>query len=143
MITTLSQLIAQAESNNRASAVRFEPAFKPSELAIQKCMKANNCNHSTAAVICAMSFGKYQMMGENIYGGWGFGDPIAVFMNVDAYQDAGFAWYVNTRDINYTLSDMVNNQLTRETFGKKYNGNGPVYAVYLMQVFKDTNHADA
>ena len=137
MISTLSQLVMQSESNNNRAAVRFEPAFKPSDLAVQRCAKINQCNLATARVLCAMSFGAYQMMGENIYNLLGYGCTISEYLNSDAIQDASFIAHNDAKGIgDITLYDVLTNVDKRFLFARKYNGNGQAYGDWLLTNYR-------
>lgn len=137
MITTLSQLVMMAESNGFRGAMRFEPAFKPSDLAVQIAAKVNRCNLATARVICATSWGAYQMMGENIYGLCGFQCSISEYLNADNIQDASFIIHNEKKGIGeITLSDVLNVATLRAQFAARYNGNAAAYGAWLLTTYE-------
>lgn len=139
MITTLSQLIAFAESTNNPAAVRFEPAFKPSQLAINRCMVANKCTPQTAAVICATSYGKYQILGEELYRRLILQAPISLYAADPVSQDNSFDHFTQQKGIAYALADILNNQADRDNFAHLYNGNAAAYGPYLLKTYATFN----
>ena len=68
----LLDCVAKVESAGRLGALRFEPTvFQGDPRWIQgqlsKIMRANTCNEATALMIASTSWGKFQMLGANIY----------------------------------------------------------------------------
>lgn len=76
----LAQVSAWVESTDRADAVRFEPGVYakvcdatlgvPYVRAVQNAMAAHHCSLDTARVICASSYGLYQIMAYHLYSDW-------------------------------------------------------------------------
>jgi hypothetical protein len=135
MITSLSQLIAMAESSNNIHASRFEPAFTPSDLAVSRCVAANKCTAATAKVICATSYGKYQILGEELYRREIITTPIFVYANDEAAQDNSFNVFIAQKHIVYTLQQILTIQADRDNFAHLYNGNAAAYGPYLLRVY--------
>lgn len=137
MITTLSQLIAQAESSCEQYAIRFEPAFVPSALAIQRCATANRCTQATARIICATSWGFYQIMGEELYRREIVVHPIGEWLASANAQALGFLVFTQEKNIAFSLDAILHDENKRLDFATHYNGNGPVYSKYLMEVYAE------
>ena len=138
MITTLSQLAAQVESGNNPGALRFEPAFRPSAEAIINCKKANACSNATALVLCAMSFGKYQIMGENLWGYLGTQYCVADYLAIPLLQDRTYADFVARKGIAFSLDEILHDPAKRLQYARLYNGPGnPVaYGDRMLSEYK-------
>lgn len=134
MITTLSQLVAQIESGNCAWAIRIEPGFKPSQLAIDNCIKAHKpayMNRATAEMICRSSWGTYQIMGENLYTICKVNTPVAHFMASDVLQLKAFWSHNVAKKIDFTLDEIKRDESKRLLFARRYNGSA-TYAAKLQ-----------
>lgn len=139
MNITLSQLVARVESNNCPQAVRHEPGFGKyvTATAIGNCIAAFKVqgaymNKNTAREICKMSFGLYQIMGENLYTVCNIGMTVFDFvMNEDA-QLVAFQKYCFSRKILYSLDEILHDKTKRENFALRYNGSR-AYAETIMQ----------
>lgn len=138
MITTLSQLAAQVESGNNPGALRFEPAFRPSAEAIINCKKANACSNATALVLCAMSFGKYQIMGENLWGLLGYTVDAAHYLNNEDLQDSSYWNFCQRKGIGFSLIEVLHDPAKRLQYARLYNGPGnPVaYGDRMLSEYK-------
>ena len=137
MITTLFQLVAQVESNNQSNAVRFEPGWVPSATGVAACIKAYSpayMNQTTAKTLCAMSWGKVQIMGSNLYD---LGLSVALFDYVksDALQEQFFNKFCVSRKIAYTLAEVLDDGVKLRDFARKYNGAATVYGDKLIQAY--------
>ncbi|MEM1724369.1 MAG: hypothetical protein QXS69_02675 [Candidatus Aenigmatarchaeota archaeon] len=97
MIDKIMKIIAYVESNNNPHAIRFERKIlaslegskyrrKPAKI-ITKIQDINKCSIDTARVIYSSSFGKYQIMGFNIYGFLDYQFDIATFLCTEEHQD--------------------------------------------------------
>src|SRR5574337_403618 len=69
---SLAEVIARVESNDDSRALRFEPGVFSNSLAarheiLERIMLANACNRNTARMIYATSWGRFQIMGFNLY----------------------------------------------------------------------------
>jgi hypothetical protein len=136
-VTTLAQLIALVESANHPFAVRYEPDYKPQPHHICAMMELAGCNYSTAAVLCAMSWGLYQIMGDMLIA-LGLACSPFVYMNQPAMQDDFFAKYVAADHLTLTLADVLADPSKRTVFARLYNGPGdvPAYAARMIAVAK-------
>lgn len=133
----LSELIAWTESDNNPNAVRFEPAHVPSESHIAAMATGANCSHDTARVLCAMSWGLYQIMGDELISMGFSGNPIA-FCADPALQLQYFDRYLRLDHLsNLSLDEVVHDQDKRELFAHMYNGPGNIkgYSARLVAVY--------
>lgn len=142
MSTTLSQLVAQVESGNCPQAVRHEPGFGKyvTSAAIGNCIatfkkKGAYMNRATAIEICKMSFGLYQIMGENLYSVCDIGMTVFDFVQDEDAQLQAFNRYCFSRRIVYSLEEILTNKTKREHFALRYNGSR-AYAQTLMNAAK-------
>lgn len=122
---TLARLIGFIESNNNPRALRFEPGIYRGLLdtrILHDIAMLNKCNQDTARVIYSMSFGEYQMMGFNIYNGSLFDSDIATFLTSNDLQLHVFADFVHNKNIDYSVDELANSQISRLMFANVYNG---------------------
>lgn len=131
-ISTTAQLIARIESNNNAHAMRYEPAFRIDELTLTKARKYQKVTHATAGIILKTSWGKYQMMGYNIYF-LGYQSDIIDFCTNMSHQDKMFQEFLEYHNINYTLEELKTDETKRNHFAKVYNGSLS-YADKILEV---------
>lgn len=131
--STLAQLIALAESDNNQYATRFEPSFRPNMLNVNRLLTLAKINKTTATILCSMSFGFYQIMGDELMSMGLQCSPIE-YCATSALQDDFFNRYCSINRCAYTLDEIVNDETKRLDFAHKYNGPGNVqaYADRLM-----------
>ena len=140
MITTISQLIAQTESAGNKWAIRFEPGFHPSTLNVKRCIDCAapaTMSFATAETLCASSWSLYQIMGENVYDLGYRGNFLDYFVDEQKQLDI-FNRYLQSRQIDYDLETVLNDQLKRENFARKYNGSA-AYADRLLAIYHRVN----
>lgn len=148
MITTLSQLIAQVETGNNPWAMRYEPAFTVEASAISSAVKAihPDCSFWTARVILCTSWGKYQIMGENLYAQGLTGWP-GEFLADDAHQDMAFLAYVQQNKINLGIDALFHSgdDANIELFARRWNGPGNIdaYVARMKQVYAESANGPA
>ena len=140
MILTTSQLIAQVESGDLPGALRFEPGFKKylTGKSITRCIQAHKpayMNGTTASTLLCFSYGRYQIMGENIYA-LGYSGTLIDFICSDALQLEFFNKYVESRKIDYSLQRIIADKSARENFARRYNGS-VLYAETMMQHIRE------
>jgi hypothetical protein len=135
--TTLAQLIALVESGGDQFAVRFEPEYTPAAHHIVTMMELAGCNYNTAKVLCAISWGEFQIMGDELVGLGLAVSPFA-YMNNVAMQNDFFNRYILADHLSLTLQDVLTNPSKRATFARLYNGPGNVdaYAQRIEAVAK-------
>lgn len=135
MITDISQLVAQAESSGRISAIRHEPAYRPDERAFKLAKIYHpGLSRTTYAMLLASSWGLYQIMGDNLFL---LGLKVSL---LDYWKDADmqavfFHKYCASRNIAFTLEEILTDLDRRRLFARKYNGSYE-YAIRLMQVYE-------
>lgn len=130
MIKTTADLIAQVESNGNPYACRFEPAYTPRQWPAMA--RLANCSESTAKVLCAMSFGLYQIMGDNLIALGVTVSPLAYCADTNL-QLATFNKFLDRNRINFSLDGLISYSINRETFSRAYNGPGNV-AAYSQRI---------
>jgi len=137
MITTLAQLIAQAESSNNAQALRFEPNYSANDANILAIKILHKCNNSTASTLASMSWGLYQIMGDNL-AKMGLSVSLIDYLNSPDIQDDYFLRYCVLNGINYSLSEIQSDRQKLLNFATRYNGPGSpeTYADYLLGFLK-------
>lgn len=138
-IQTLANLIAHVESSNDQFAVRFEPAHHPKPEFVEKLAKQCELSWNTAEVLCCMSFGLYQIMGDELISLGLNASPI-FYCSSAPTQDFYFQKYLNANNINYSLEDVINDQAKRLHFATIYNGPGNPqgYAARMMEVYNQS-----
>jgi hypothetical protein len=136
----LADVIAYVESRGDSFALRFEPAtytalttgaMTPEHADIVSAIATiHNCSVPTAQVIYSSSWGRFQIMGFNLYG-----PTIQLKTTVFAYcaddiaQIAAFDALVTSMGLGGETAPMLaTDPQARIAFGAKYNGNGPAYA---------------
>jgi hypothetical protein len=129
---TLEWIIADIESGDNPYAMRFEPGiyarmqisarYNPM---IERAKQTNICSRETAKIICATSWGRFQIMGFNLYDvGLNLGASVGEFMAEVAprSQAAYFLEFCVGRGIYFTLQQLRENQASVLRFAKVYNG---------------------
>lgn len=135
----LSDVVAMVESSNNPLAIRYEPDFNPSLDAIRKAKEfatGGYIDFYTAQMICRTSWGKYQIMGDNLYGLLGMSYNIHFFLGDTFSQrqffDAFLKKRVGIEDVDF--STLTQSQLVK--FGNIYNGNGIAYSEALEKTYR-------
>lgn len=137
MITTLSDFIAQVETNDQMHAIRFEPGFAKyvTEASIRACISYASpsvMSRATAMVLLQTSWGRHQIMGENLYA-LGFKGRLFDYLRDIIWQEFFFSEYCKSRKIDYSLEEVLRNLNCRERFAIKYNGSRD-YMLRIRQV---------
>lgn len=138
-MSTIADVIAIVESSNNQKAIRFEPLTYNNNVnkvnnIITIIQNANKCSLGTARMIYCSSFGKYQIMGFNLYNpaSCALGINIVDYLNSSSLQDSTFYSFLKSAHLDpniYTPQAMANNPNLQVQFGNVYNGNGTAYAV--------------
>lgn len=126
-ITTLSDLISQVESNGNPLAVRFEPAHNPAAHFVLQMQSLCSCSYDTAKTLCAMSWGEFQIMGDELIALGLSVSPLA-YVQDRAMQEEFFQRYVCADHLSLTLQDVLTDPAKRSLFARLYNGPGNVDA---------------
>lgn len=136
-ILNLEMLVAWNESNNNPFAVRFEPAFNVDSHLVYRMMQCAKCNFTTAKILCAMSWGRFQIMGSQLVQ---LGLDVSPYHFVwdDVMQSDYFHRYMLADHLTLTLADVLNDPTKRALFARLYNGPGNIegYSERLMQTAK-------
>lgn len=127
---TLEDIISDIESAGNRFAMRFEPHVYERtqtstryEAAVNLAKARNKCSRSTACVIVSMSWGKFQIMGFNLYDPDGLNYPNSVgeYMSSDMDQAATFRTFCQARNIYFSPGDLLDEALALR-FARVYNG---------------------
>lgn len=137
MISTLSDLIAQVESTGNPWAVRFEPAHNPAASFVSRMAAVARCSTDTARVLCASSWGLFQIMGDELMALGLNMSPIQYCASAQT-QQATLPRFLAEKGLSaVTLDAVINDTPTRLNFATKYNGPGnvQVYSQRLLDVY--------
>jgi hypothetical protein len=137
MIASLPLLISKVESADNPSALRFEPAvfdrIRNSEwtIVLESIVRFNRCTRDTARVVYSCSWGRYQIMGLNVYGACEVQSPIAEFLANGDLQDAALHNFLARIECDQiTPADLLQDEAKRTKFITRYNGPGNVEAYW-------------
>jgi len=112
-IKKFPELIAFVESGYDPHALRFEEYFyrilKSHDEDINKVAEINVCSKNTARMICATSWGLYQLLGYNIYINLGYDDRIFNFLKDLTLQLEYFKNFVKRIAVNESYDTFVGN----------------------------------
>jgi hypothetical protein len=131
---TIEQVIAAIESGNNMFSMRFEVqtyyGSNPKQTGMPLLLKigqANHCNIQTAKMIAATSWGKFQIMGFELYAApLSFNYSVGAFMANSEMQNNVFNSYLLINGINFTVDDLRVDADKRAKFAERYNGPGNV-----------------
>lgn len=131
---SLADLVAYIESRGSNSAIRFEPDTynkftngapipKEASVILARIRTANNCSIHTAAMIYSSSWGKFQLMGFNVYADVDYSRPVGEFLCCQTDQNARFAAFLKRNGLfNYNPAMLAQDQAQRSHFAMAYNG---------------------
>ena len=137
MLIMLSEVVAQLESSNNLLSMRYEPAWTPQhDQSAASYATGGWIDEVTAAMICKTSWGKYQIMGDNLYGELGYDGTIVDFLNSPLRQLRYFQAFLRTIGFSDTEFSLMT-EAEKVAFGAAYNGNGPVYAQALYKAYAE------
>jgi len=95
---TLCKVIALTESNDNPYALRFEHAYyqklKKRHYSEDLVRQYNQCSKDTAYMIMGTSWGKFQILGVNLYNPLGFRNSIVSYLNDTVTQVRSFKDFV-------------------------------------------------
>ena len=135
MTILLSDVVAQVESGGCLDAIRYEPTYTPSENAVNNAIKyASGCwiSATTAKMLCMTSWGKYQIMGSNLYGVMSYQKTLVNFLRSTYDQYAIFNEFIAKGGFtDQPINGMDSAELNR--FALYYNGS-IIYAASLKAV---------
>lgn len=124
---TLDQVIGWIESRNDNCALRFEPRIYATTryadaAVLSRISRYNHCSPATAKMLNACSFGRFQIMGFNLYSA-----PMLLACEIGQYfsdpdlQRKMFYEFVAEKCIDYPTSDLLST-VKRTHFAQVYNG---------------------
>lgn len=130
MTDTLARVIATVESGPFPYAVRFEPSLweHPARMpaaSFRAAQIANRCSAATAQMICATSWGLFQIMGFNLYGSLKLPIAIGPYLFDTEQQFNAFKRFVTLNGFDPDNFDFSDDGLI-ERFARSYNGPGDV-----------------
>jgi len=140
MIETISQLAALVESNNVPFALRFEPNYGARWVTPEierRCIVGHSpayMNRTTANNLCSISWGRYQCMGGLLYE-MGYKGNLPDFAASTTLQDAWFEKTLQYKGIDYSLSEILTDEVKRRRYAKRYNGDELGYAQKLLDTY--------
>ena len=133
----LARVIAQVESSGQICAVRFEPSVyadcPQSSGIVSKIARLNFCDIQTARVIYSTSYGLYQIMGFNLYGGLGYENPILQFWENAGEQEKMFTQFLNDNEIDFTWKALKDSPDLLRHFAATYNGDAGAYSASMLR----------
>lgn len=147
----LSDVVAEVESGGLLHAVRFEPELydrllrrvdEPAVAAVfRTCRRCHGwpgwVSTQTVAVILSCSWGRYQILGWNLYAHMLYKGPVWAYLLDQDAQYRSFEGFIGT----FGMTDVEFGRLDDEAlmrFARYYNGPGNVrgYAARLRAAFK-------
>lgn len=134
----LSDCVAHIESAGDPLAMRFEPGWHASPVGILKAAQHATggwIDQATAANICACSYGRFQIMGDNLFGVLNFQGTLAAYLTSDVLQHNSFNSFISHIGFkDAPFSSFTPAQLT--SFARSYNGS-VVYATSLKLAYHE------
>jgi N-acetylmuramidase len=136
MTATLADAVAMVESSGNPHAIRFEPSLYAAQIAsptpteyqpaIDRIQAIHQCSHETAVMMAMTSWGRYQLMGFNLYSpdGFAYGRDVAVFLESDRDQLDAFGWFIGANHIDWAAEQMLVDPTLIVRFAIAYNGPG-------------------
>ena len=141
MIILLSDVVAHAESAGNRNAVRFEPVVfrkQKASFTLAHFITGTALSGDTARALGACSWGKFQIMGYNIYGVCGYQKTLAEYLVSDTDQLNTFIKFIAPRN-NILFEKMLSNVADLNEFSRHYNGS-VAYAETLKQSYQFLNN---
>jgi hypothetical protein len=141
---SLEAIIADIESAGNNFAMRFEPGvYARTQIQtrygnmIDAAKLRNRCSRETAKIICSVSWGRFQIMGFNLYDQLGLNYPFSVgqFMSDADAQAQLFRQFCEARKIYYSVLELQSNPAAVTRFAKIYNGS----TAYADKIFPRLN----
>lgn len=104
----LHKIISLVESGNNQYAMRFEENIflkfsRHTYSLIKTVAEINQCSLDTSRVILACSWGKYQILGINLYTICKLKNPVLQFVCNETLQDEAFNKFIIHKKVNATL----------------------------------------
>ncbi len=132
----LSDCVAQVESANNPLAMRYELDYIPtfnSILLTQKFATNGYMDTITARIIASTSWGKYQIMGANLYAGLKYEDTLFSYLSDAGVQLVTFQDFI--KHLGFTDGPFaMMGEASLLKFARLYNGS-EVYAESLKHAY--------
>lgn len=129
---TLAELIAQVESDNNPDALRHDSQYLPDPTGLILAEKFNRCDANTAALLCRISWGLYQLEGDTLYLHQWEG-TLAEYLASPSEQLRMFNRFLSAHAINYSCSELLEDAEKRASFAHHYNGAIVAYGAQLLR----------
>ena len=139
----LAAVIAQVETRTRDHSLRFEPTLyarwsegpltAEQRRVLGRIMAVHDCVYAAACMIACTSWGRYQLLGENIYSVCQCNADIFVFVTQPGVQLLCFQRFLAARGIAFSIEEILMDRTKREQFIARYNGPGDI-DVYWAQM---------
>lgn len=131
----LAEVSALVESSHRADAVRFEPLVHlhivsptdgvPYAAAVRNCALAHGCDVATAQVICASSFGLFQIMAYHLFSDWcPWSKSVFDFVSNTDAQTVVYLELLKHMKLPQTFAEVFASAESLNNFALHYNGPG-------------------
>ena len=126
----LAAIIAQVESNDNPQTLRYEPglmaqwaAMNPVRSAILTSISGlHDCSHDTAHMIACTSWGRYQILGENLYERGLVNVTVFAYVADPKLERLAFDAFLIRKEIGFALQDIIDDETKRAKFIAAYNG---------------------
>ncbi len=132
----LSDCVAQVESANNPLAMRYEPDYTPTLNSVQLVQKyaANGyMDNITARMIASTSWGKFQIMGANLYAVLKYEDTLFSYLSDAGVQLVTFQDFI--KHLGFTDGPFaMMGEASLLKFARLYNGS-EVYAESLKHAY--------
>jgi len=132
----LSDVVAQVESSDCPGAIRYEPGYQPSPLGVGQAARYASgswMDNATARIIAKTSFGRFQIMGDNLYNAMQYTGTIWDFVAWPAKQLEIFNLFIQRGKFkDAPFAGLVKSEL--DAFALYYNGSR-VYADSLVSTY--------
>lgn len=139
MSVLLSDVVAQVESSGSMLAMRYEPDWLTTASDMQAVQSRASgggfMDLKTARMLASTSWGRYQIMGSNLWGKLcNYQGTLAEYLTDGASQLLTFKSFIG----QIGFSDQPFNALSEDqllSFARAYNGNGPAYSRALQDAY--------
>lgn len=140
----LSDCVAMVESSNHPGAIRYEPDYTPSSIGVSRAaLYASGAwmDTATAEMIAKTSFGRFQIMGDNLYNAMDYTNTIWHFVADPQDQLDVFHKFIalgKFRDMPFET--MLRSEVV--AFALYYNG-AAVYADSLINAYRELKNVQS
>lgn len=124
---TMYDVASWIESGGDLFAIRFEPSVyerireNGHTPTIEKIHLINKCSYATAQMIYSTSFGKFQIMGFNLYGPLSYKKSFFTFCESSDDQEKAFDDFLILNHINFSVDQLMDKEIAKR-YALAYNG---------------------